>query len=83
MNRQKSRANGDFYAVERQALANKLLLTPEYLELKRYESIASNAKLYFGSDIPKFFVNGDKQTDSPLLATASSTPESSAGATSE
>lgn len=66
MNRQKSRADGDYYAVERQAEANKLLLTPEYLELKRYESIATNAKLYFGSDIPKFFVNGESGKSSSL-----------------
>lgn len=61
-NRQKSRADADFYSIERQAVANKLLLTPEYLELKRYESIAANAKLYFGTNIPTFFMNGDQQT---------------------
>lgn len=64
--RQKSRADGDFYAVKQQAQANQLLLTPEYLELKRYESIATNAKLYFGSDIPKFFVNGENDRSSVL-----------------
>ena len=25
--------------------------------MKRYESIAANAKLYFGSSIPSFFIN--------------------------
>lgn len=58
-NRHKSRADADFYSLERQAQANQLLLTPDYLELKRYESIAANAKLYFGPSIPAYFVAGD------------------------
>lgn len=33
-----------------------MLLTPEYLELKRLEAIAMNSKIYFGSDLPKMFV---------------------------
>lgn len=32
-------------------------LTPEYLELKRFQAIASNSKIYFGSSIPNMFVD--------------------------
>lgn len=32
-------------------------LTPEYLELRRYQAIASNSKIYFGSNIPSMFVD--------------------------
>lgn len=32
-------------------------LTPEYLELKRFEAIASNSKIYFGNNIPSMFVD--------------------------
>ena len=63
-NRQKSRADADFYSLERQAKANQLLLTPEYLELKRYESITANTKLYFGTNIPTLFMGGDQLSSS-------------------
>ena len=33
----------------------QLMLTPEYLEMKRYEAVASNSKIYFGKDIPNMF----------------------------
>lgn len=66
-NRHKSRADADYYSLERQAQANRLLLTPEYLELKRYESIAANAKLYFGSSIPSFFVGTDAKADTQQI----------------
>lgn len=35
----------------------QLLLTPEYLELKKLEAISMNSKIYFGSDIPKMFMD--------------------------
>lgn len=54
---QKSRADADFYQTQKQAEANALLLTPQFLELKRYESIANNTKVFFGADIPKMFLN--------------------------
>ncbi|XP_075233399.1 erlin-1-like isoform X2 [Lycorma delicatula] len=52
---QKSRSDADFYQTQRQAEANSLLLTPQFLELKKYEAIANNTKVFFGSDIPKMF----------------------------
>merc|ERR1719392_567918 len=48
--KEKSRADAEFYKVERSAEANRLLLTPEYLELKKIEAISSNNKVYFGPD---------------------------------
>lgn len=51
----KSRADAVFYEAKKEAEANKLKLTKEYLELKRYESVAKNAKVYFGDKIPKMF----------------------------
>lgn len=32
------------------------MLTPEYLELKKYESVAANSKIYFGNSIPNMFM---------------------------
>lgn len=34
----------------------QLKLTPEYLELMKYQAIAANSKIYFGQDIPNMFV---------------------------
>lgn len=39
-----------------QSESNKLLLTKEYLEMKRIESLGNNTKLYYGSDLPKIFM---------------------------
>ncbi|XP_071952523.1 erlin-2-B-like [Antedon mediterranea] len=55
--RVKSQADSEFYRANKEAEANKLKLTPEYLELIRYQSIASTNKIYFGNDIPSMFVD--------------------------
>lgn len=39
-------------------LPQQLKLTPEYLELMKYQAIAANSKIYFGQDIPNMFVEG-------------------------
>ncbi|KAL3274163.1 hypothetical protein HHI36_015577 [Cryptolaemus montrouzieri] len=57
--RQQSHTDADFYRVKQQAEANKLLLTPEYLEMKKYESLSQNSKVYFGSEIPHTFIQSD------------------------
>jgi len=54
-NREKMKADAEFYTKEKTADGNHLMLTKEYLELKRYESVAQNTKIYFGSDIPQMF----------------------------
>merc|ERR1719336_2687752 len=55
--KEKSRADAEFYKVERSASANKLLLSHEYLELKKIEAMSVNNKVYFGPDIPNMFIN--------------------------
>ncbi|KAF6165066.1 hypothetical protein GIB67_000650 [Kingdonia uniflora] len=52
MAREKSLADADFYKVMKEAEANKLKLTPEYLELRFIESIANNSKIFFGNKVP-------------------------------
>ncbi len=56
---QKSRTDAEFYRIAKEAESNQLLLTKEFLELKRYEAMANNQKVYFGPDIPGTFVNSD------------------------
>lgn len=64
--REESRSDADFYQMKKQAEANKLLLTKEFLELKKYESLAKNAKIYYGQDIPKMFAMGGCSNDPNL-----------------
>lgn len=54
--RQKSHADAESYKLKQQAEVNKLLYTKEFLELKKYESLAQNTKVYFGKDIPQVFL---------------------------
>ncbi|XP_013772493.1 erlin-1-like [Limulus polyphemus] len=54
--REKIRSEAEFFSKKQVAESNKLLLTPEYLELKKYEAIAQNNKVYFGSNIPNMFM---------------------------
>lgn len=64
---QRAKADAEFYRVQKEAEANRLLLTPEYLELRRIEAVAKNNKIYYGQDIPSaFFHSGE-------VAAASST----------
>merc|ERR1719431_1853253 len=46
--KEKSKTDAEFYKIEKQAEANGRLLTPEYLELRRFEAISANNKIYFG-----------------------------------
>ena len=72
--RQSMKADVEFYSMKKKAEANQLLLTPQFLELKKYEAIANNAKVYFGPDIPNsLFVsppqsNQGTQGDQNVLA---------------
>ena len=56
---EKSRTDAEYYKILRQAEANKLLYTPEYLELKRVEALAANQKIYFGNQLPHTFVSSE------------------------
>ncbi|KAL1327805.1 hypothetical protein HN51_037800 [Arachis hypogaea] len=55
--REKSLADADFYRVTKEAEANKLKLTPEFLELKFIESIANNTKIFFGDKVPNMILD--------------------------
>lgn len=57
--KQQTKAEADYYHLKKQAEANKLLLTKEYLELQRYQALAKNNKIYFGSDIPNMFLQAN------------------------
>ena len=71
---EKSRTDAEYYKILRQAEANKLLYTPEYLELKRVEALAANQKIYFGPSIPHTFIsNMDSRTGPEMVATLQAT----------
>ncbi|KAF7809041.1 erlin-2-B-like [Senna tora] len=55
--REKSLADADFYRVTKEAEANRLKLTPEFLELKFIEAIADNTKIFFGEKVPNMVLD--------------------------
>ncbi|CAN6471117.1 unnamed protein product [Victoria cruziana] len=50
--REKSLADAHYYRMLREAEANRLKLTPEYLELRFIEAISNNSKIFFGDKVP-------------------------------
>jgi len=63
--REKARVDAIYYASLKSAEAEKLRLTPEYLELARIQSIANNTKLFFGPSIPSYMGNIATAIDKP------------------
>ncbi|XP_063814706.1 erlin-1 isoform X1 [Pseudophryne corroboree] len=59
--RERARADAEYYTAQKFAESNKIKLTPQYLELMKFQAISANNKIYFGSDIPSMFL------DSPSL----------------
>ncbi|KTG39769.1 hypothetical protein cypCar_00001201 [Cyprinus carpio] len=55
--RERARADAEYYTAAKFAESNRLKLTPEYLELMKYQAIAANSKIYFGQDIPNMFLD--------------------------
>ncbi|KAK9750646.1 hypothetical protein RND81_02G210700 [Saponaria officinalis] len=55
--REKSTADAYYYRLVKEAEANSLKLTPEYLELRFIEAIANDAKIYFGEKIPNMVLD--------------------------
>lgn len=55
--REKSLADANFYRTIKEAEANKLMLTPQFLELKFIEAIANNSKIYYGNKVPNMVVD--------------------------
>ncbi|XP_048043000.1 erlin-2 isoform X1 [Megalobrama amblycephala] len=68
--RQKTKADADFYTAQRAAEANKLKLTPEYLQLMKFKAIAANSKIYFGSEIPNMFMESGPGSSSSAASKA-------------
>ena len=64
LNKEKSLADAAFYKALKEIESNKAKLTPEYLELMKFEAIAKNTKIYFGNPIPNMFID-------PVVAEAS------------
>ena len=57
--KEKSRTDAEFYRIKRESEANALLLTKEYLDLRKFEALSSNRKVYFGPDIPNVYFGND------------------------
>lgn len=79
-----AKADADYYAMQKEAEANKLRLTPEYLEMKRYESLSRMAKVYYGPSIPNFIIDLPQSLTSIAEAAtdsnSKSTPDTQASA---
>ncbi|KAG1714492.1 Erlin-2 [Nymphon striatum] len=56
--RERTKADSEYYMKKMNSEANKLLHTPEFIELQRIEAIAGNNKIYFGPSIPNMFLDG-------------------------
>jgi len=57
--KQKAIADAEFYAQQKNAEANTLKLTAEYMEYSRIQAIATNNKIYYGESIPNVFLPSD------------------------
>ncbi|CAI9096467.1 OLC1v1032624C1 [Oldenlandia corymbosa var. corymbosa] len=57
MAREKSLADASFYRTLKEAEANKLKLTPQFLELKFIEAIANKSKIFFGNKVPNMVLD--------------------------
>jgi len=68
--KEKAMADAEYYKSEKEAEANKLKLTQEYLELVKYQSIGQNTKIYFGDKIPQMFI--DKNEKDKILGSSDS-----------
>jgi regulator of protease activity HflC (stomatin/prohibitin superfamily) len=59
LEKEKARADAEYYRLVKQAEANALLLTPEFLQYKNIMSLANNLKVYFGEKLPSVFLGYD------------------------
>ncbi|KAI5678895.1 hypothetical protein M9H77_09845 [Catharanthus roseus] len=71
--REKSLADANFYRTMREAEANKLKLTPQFLELRFIEAITNNTKIFFGNKVPNMVL--DQRLLGNLLQEAGRTVE--------
>ncbi|XP_072164630.1 erlin-2-B-like [Diadema setosum] len=68
----RARADAELYTAQQEARANEVKLTPQFLEMMRYQAIAANTKVFFGNEIPNMFMMGDAQS-SPVQSVAAVT----------
>merc|ERR1719391_1251755 len=73
--KERSRTDAEFYKIEKQAEANRRLLTAEYLELRKIEAISANNKIYFGSSIPSMFLQTDSEKEKASSIAAAAVPK--------
>lgn len=83
LGREKAKADAECYKAQKQAESFKLMLTPEYLELKKYESVAANSKIYFGNSIPNMFMEYFPQGQQAAASVAAHGKDSSEGGNSK
>ncbi|XP_018578589.1 erlin-1-like [Anoplophora glabripennis] len=74
--RQRSHADAEFYKLKQQAEVNKVLYTAEFLELKKYESLSQNTKVYFGNQIPHTYLGTNCERSYLVPGTSEVTAES-------
>jgi len=53
----KAATDAECYRTVKEAEANLLKLTPEYIELKKIEALSTTSKVYFGPNIPQMFID--------------------------
>jgi regulator of protease activity HflC (stomatin/prohibitin superfamily) len=56
--KEKADADAAFYRVSREAEANKLLHTPELLQLEAVRALANNTKVFWGERLPTMYAEG-------------------------
>eukprot|EP00057_Strongylocentrotus_purpuratus_P034950 XP_797168.3 PREDICTED: erlin-2-B [Strongylocentrotus purpuratus] len=68
--KQKARADAQLYSSVQETKANQEKLTPQYLEMLKYQALTANTKIYFGNDIPNLFMMGDTKEDAKAVSAA-------------
>ena len=58
-----------------------MMLTPNYLEVLKFQSLASNTKIYFGNSIPDMFLDPTTSSHTAPAADASSSSSTSTSST--
>ncbi|XP_033732479.1 erlin-1-like isoform X2 [Pecten maximus] len=71
--KEKAKSDAMFYAAEKESESNKAKLSAEYLELVKYQALASNTKIYFGNAIPDIFLDQNTGGVSSAAVAAEST----------
>ena len=56
----KARADADaeLYRASKEAEANRILLTPERLQLESVRALANNTKVFWGDKLPSLYADG-------------------------